>query len=98
MIDRRTQVMSWLEGLTFDDWPMFHSDSEVQEIAKAAFALMEEQEPLEPTRVKIDQAGPSYHRCYCKKCGHHVGNMIRNKVAKVHENYCSCCGQEVKWE
>ena len=43
MADKK-QIMSWLEGLTFDDWHMFHSDSEVQEIAKAALALMEEQE------------------------------------------------------
>lgn len=54
MIDRRTQVMSWLEGLAQDDWPMYHSDSEVQEIAKAALALMEEQ----PEIVK------------CKNCKH----------------------------
>ena len=40
----RTTVMSWLEGLAQDDWRMFHSDSEVQEIAKAAFALLKEQE------------------------------------------------------
>ena len=36
--------MSWLEGLAQDDWRQFHSDSEVQEIAKAAFALLKEQE------------------------------------------------------
>ena len=46
MIDRRTQVMSWLEGLAQDNWPMFHSDSEVQEIAKDALALIEEQGSL----------------------------------------------------
>lgn len=45
MADKK-QVMSWLEGLTFDDWPMYHSDSEVQEIAKAAFALIEELDSL----------------------------------------------------
>lgn len=41
--------MSWLEGLAQDDWPMYHSDSEVQEIAKAAFALLEEQKVRELT-------------------------------------------------
>lgn len=60
--------------------------------------LLKEQEPLEPTRVEIYQAGPLYHRCYCKKCGHHVGNMIKNKVTEAHENFCSKCGQAVKWE
>lgn len=40
----RTTVMSWLEGLAQDDWRMFHSDSEVQEIARSALALLKEQE------------------------------------------------------
>ena len=39
----RTTVMSWLEGLAQDDWRMFHSDSEVQEIARNALALLKEQ-------------------------------------------------------
>ena len=64
----------------------------------SALALLKDQEPLEPKRVEIEQAGPLYHRCYCQKCGHHVGNMINNKVADVHENFCSKCGQAVKWD
>lgn len=40
----REKVLSWLEGLTDDDWYMYHSDSEVQNIAKAAFELLKEQE------------------------------------------------------
>ena len=43
MADRET-VMSWLEGLSQDDWRAYHSDSEVAEIAKAALALLKEQE------------------------------------------------------
>ena len=43
MADRET-VMSWLEGLSQDDWRAYHSDSEVAEIAKAALALMKQQE------------------------------------------------------
>lgn len=42
MADRET-VMSWLEGLSQDDWRAYHSDSEVAEIAKAALALLKEQ-------------------------------------------------------
>ena len=60
--------------------------------------LLKDQEPIEPIREEIEQAGPLYHRCYCKKCGHHVGNMIKNKVTDVHENFCSNCGQAVKWK
>ena len=42
----REKVMSWLEGLAQQDWRMFHSDSEVQEIARNALALLEEQKPV----------------------------------------------------
>ena len=34
--------MSWLEGLSQEDWRMFHSDSEVQVIAEHALALLKE--------------------------------------------------------
>ena len=36
------KVMSWLEGLTQDNWREFHSDSEVQNIAKYALELLKE--------------------------------------------------------
>lgn len=45
MTDKK-QIMSWLEGLAQDDWPMFHSESEVQEIAKNALELLKEQESI----------------------------------------------------
>ena len=45
MTDRK-EVMSWLEWLTDDDWRRYHSDSEVQTIAKEAFALLKEQEDV----------------------------------------------------
>ena len=34
--------MSFLEGLAEPDWRAFHSDSEVQNIAKSALALLKE--------------------------------------------------------
>ena len=42
MIDKIT-VMGWLEGLTQDDWRQWHSDSEVQETAKAALKMIREE-------------------------------------------------------
>ena len=36
------KVMSWLEGLAEPDWRVFHSDSEVQNIAKSALTLLKE--------------------------------------------------------
>lgn len=40
MIDR-IKLMSDLEGLTFDDWAMFHCDKDVQGIAIDALELLE---------------------------------------------------------
>lgn len=94
MIDRRTQVMSWLEGLAQDDWPMYHSDSEVQEIAKSALALIEEQEPIEP----IDDGHGSL---ICGNQGYECGCVGRydltTKVVEKYCNFCPECGREVKW-
>lgn len=42
-------VMSWLEGLTEDDWGEWYSYSEVQNTAKAAMELLKEQEARELT-------------------------------------------------
>ena len=39
-------VMSWLEGLTEDDWALYYSDSEVQNTAKAALELLENLEEV----------------------------------------------------
>ena len=39
-------LLGGLEGLTWDDWSDYHSDSEVREIAKAAIKLIEEQQDI----------------------------------------------------
>ena len=44
--DKLVRVMSFLEGLTQDDWREFHSDSEVQNIAKDAMELLKEQQQM----------------------------------------------------
>ena len=38
----RGKIMSFLEGLAEPDWRVFHSDSEVQNIAKSALAMLKE--------------------------------------------------------
>lgn len=84
-----TTVMSWLDGLAQDDWRMFHSDSEVQEIAKAALTLLKEQEAVEPY-------GMNAERTYgiCPKCG-----KIVFRYGNIEENhYCGVCGKKVKWD
>ena len=76
--------MAWLEGLAQDDWRMYHSDSEVQEIARNAFELLKEQEAVEPnvafTRVNGTKAFS------CPRCSALIYGG----------SYCSHCGQALK--
>ena len=87
MKDRKT-VMSWLEGLTWDDWPKWHSDTEVQEIAKAALELLKEQEAVEPI-LKREGRNKYYNYYVCRCCDNDLFYQ---------QNYCSECGRAVKWE
>ena len=66
MPDRKT-VMSWLEGLTQDDWQSFHSDSEVQQIAMATLELLKEQEPRLLNYDEISNHDCVYMEFYGKK-------------------------------
>ena len=91
MTDKNT-VMSWLEGLTQDDWQKWYSDSEVQETAKAALKVMK---GLDAKRVLSDrqcEVSPHYYerKGFCPKC-HQEVKLILNR------NYCGFCGQAVKW-
>jgi len=83
----REKVMSWLEGLTFDDWRDYHSDSEVQTIAKEAFALLKEQEPVVPDREQSEYGGTLWDLC---------GNC--RALISPDDKYCHECGRPVKWE
>ena len=51
-MDKVKYVLGLLEGLTQDDWNMFHSDSEVQEIAKLAFEALSEYDQLRKKQGK----------------------------------------------
>ncbi len=83
--EKRKEIMSWLEGLTQDDWRQNYSDSEVQETAKAALALLLEQEPVKPNKP-----GTAYKTTWsCGVCAH---PLSPNWVA------CPSCGKAVKWE
>lgn len=53
-MDRKTEVMSWLEGLAQENWRVFHSDNEVQNIAKAALELLKEQDEIIQRYKKTD--------------------------------------------
>ena len=86
----RKKIMGDLEGLTFDDWRMFYSDSEVQITAKNALQLLKEQEPKE---VKMDM----YGNAYCPWCS--TERTIETGLRKLHlgTNFCPWCGSAVKW-
>ena len=81
------KVMSWLEGLTDEDWRRYHSDSEVRNIAKEAMELLKEQEPVEP-RIQTSSSGVTlWHIC---------GNC--NTPISPNDKFCHECGRAVKWE
>ena len=71
--------MSFLEGLAEPDWRAFHSDSEVQNIAKSALALLKEDChncKLECLLQKYDQLKEKYDELLkeqetelCDRCG-----------------------------
>ena len=85
-MDRRTEVMGWLEGLAQDDWMNWHSDSEVQNTAKAALDLLKEREAVKP----IPPTGES-DLWKCGKCNQQLFRC-------AHQRYCESCGRLIKWE
>lgn len=86
----RKKVLSWLEGLAQDDWQRWHSDSEVQEIAKAAFELLKEQEAKQVKLYEKEEwVGFS---CACPDC------KARWMGSKSETHFCPNCGRLVKWE
>lgn len=52
--------MSGLEGLTWDDWINWHSESEVQEIAKAALELLRDRQNVKMEFGVIDPQTGGY--------------------------------------
>ena len=55
-MSNREKVMSWLEGLAEPDWRDFHSDSEVQNIAKSALELLKAQRETIDELISTDKA------------------------------------------
>lgn len=94
------KVMSWLEGLTFDDWRDYHSDSEVRTIAKAALELLKEQEPKtghwvsanDGDVVAIDNDGFPERSCFCSECKKY---LIASDEYAVYGRYCPFCGAKM---
>ena len=64
----RMMVMSWLEGLTFDDWEYYHSANEVQNIAKCALELLKNGEKK---RLRVYITATSGEENYPTICGKH---------------------------
>lgn len=66
-------VMSGLEGLTEYDWRMYHSDSEVRNIARDALSMLKEQpEIIRCKDCKYGQKctdGETTYQCFKWNCG-----------------------------
>lgn len=82
-------VMSWLEGLTEDDWENFYSDSEVQSTAKAALELLKEQRPTGKWIVCKASIHPYGYDVKCSVCGHRMGSSFGYK-------FCPECGADMR--
>ena len=98
MADRMT-VMSGLEGLSQDDWRQYHSDSEVQQIARDALELLKEHSDKQKQGVAIVKE-PDCRICAQRTCRYYhelrkptecksyVRNVLDIKVS---------AGRSVKW-
>ena len=100
-MDRET-VVSWLEGLTEQDWRECYSDSEVQETARQALdlidELLKEQEAKTGTwQWKIHgkaESGGTLGEAVCDQC---MKSTYATAV-KGDLNYCPNCGAKMKQE
>ena len=104
------KVMSWLEGLAEPDWRDFHSDSEVQNIAKSALELLKSQRETIDELISDGKAlkllkeqepttfKPHYIDEYGKHfiCGVECGSC-HEEISRTY-HYCPYCGKAVKWE
>lgn len=82
--------MSWLEGLAEPDWRMFHSDSEVQNIAKETLNLLKKQEAMKPIYSEEKFGDHLPHCPVCKRVLPSISQYGKS-------NFCHNCGQAVKW-
>ena len=81
MTDIKT-IMSWLEGLAEPDWRLFHSDSEVQTIAKETLVLLQELGKPDCEHAEHDGIGCLGYSGWlddepieaCKNCSAYTGN------------------------
>ena len=89
------KVMSWLEGLSQDDWQDYHSDSEVQNIAKEALELLKEQEEKQTPKPIIHGPKEEYwgEEEICPVCGKRWQSAYIDST-----HFCPGCGQAVIWE
>jgi len=93
----RKKVMSWLEGLAQQDWRMFHSDSEVQEIARNALELLKEQEARLLTIEEITGDGECWFEGINGACGY-ADCYMRTGSKEVELNRISMKPEYVSWD
>lgn len=83
----RGETIEDLKQLAKDDWILHFNDTDVKETAKAALAMLKEQEPVRVgKKIKAGDVMLDFYECgYCK-------NAIRKPW-----KYCPFCGKAVKW-
>ena len=86
----RGKTIEDLKQLAKDDWILRFNDTDVKETAKAALALLKEQEPKP---VKVVKTESDYKLYYCPRCDRPFCDFYY-----VKPKFCDKCGQAVKWE
>jgi len=84
----RGKTIEDLKQLAKDDWILHFNDTDVKETAKAALALLKEQEPVKP-----EESGLVPDMYYCGICG---AEML-NTGDGYRPDFCPYCGRAVKW-
>ena len=85
----RGKTIEDLKQLAKDDWILRFNDTDVKETAKAALALLKEQEPKP---VKVVKTESDYKLYYCPRCDRPFCDFYY-----VKPKFCDKCGQAVKW-
>lgn len=87
----RGKTIEDLKQLAKDDWVLHFNDTDVKETAKAALALLKEQEAKLVLNIADSIAGMEVGDC--PGCGRYLVNRISDP-----SKFCKYCGQAVKWE
>lgn len=97
MVDKK-KLMSDLEGLTFEDWHMFHCDTDVQGIAIDALEFLKPRPPAYTNLEYLVNGMPiTVRHPSCPRC-RESGLTLWDAGIPQGQRFCIRCGQEIEWK